>query len=211
MDKYQDGNRKKVRKYYEDVLSCIKQSNSNAECLDIGSGIGFTFEELIKHRFHDFQIDCIDLIPPEEVRIPEYVRSYRQISAERKFDLHKKYDYVFCFEVIEHIDCTDVLLTNCYHHLKEGGVLFIAHPNLAGIYARIELLLGYQPHILEVSNRYANLGSGMFGKLNNPTNTSIHHIRGITYRAMRELLQVNHFRVLKTFGSGAGGGIEVYS
>lgn len=210
MDKYQDGNKKEARRYYSDVLSCLRQGNEAIECLDIGSGIGFAFEKMVSQKFSGFSVDCIDRINAEEVNVPEYVRSYKQVSVEKRFCMDKKYDYIFCFEVIEHIDRTDILLKNCYDHLKTGGALFLSHPNLAGLCARMELLFGFQPHVLEVSNRYANYGTGVFGKMNNPAGNPIHHIRGITYRAMKEMLTANRFEIKKIFGSSAGGGILRY-
>ncbi|HOV97471.1 MAG TPA: hypothetical protein PLW49_00430, partial [bacterium] len=63
-----------------------------------------------------------------------------------------------------------------------------------------ELMLGFQPHILEVSNERANFGTGIFGKLNNRGNRPIHHIRGITHRAMKEMLEFNGFEIIKAIG-----------
>ena len=45
-----------------------------------------------------------------------------------------------------------------------------------------KLLCGFQPHVLEASNDYANFGSGAFGRWNNPSGVPVHHIRGITHR-----------------------------
>ncbi len=71
------------------------------------------------------------------------------------------------------------------NNLKDDGLLICSLPNLASIYARIELLLGFQPHVLEVSNVYGNFGTGIFGKLNNPPGVSIHHIRAFTHKAIK--------------------------
>jgi len=125
---------------------------------------------------------------------------YIQASVEEKLILNKKYDCVFCFEVIEHIDNTDILLANCYDNLKEDGLLFISVPNLASVYSRLELLMGYQPHLLEVSNEHANYGMGVFGRLNNPSDSVLHHIRGISFRAMKEMLEANQFKIIKAVG-----------
>jgi hypothetical protein len=102
--------------------------------------------------------------------------------------------------VIEHIDETDILLQNCYNNLKDDGLLICSLPNLASIYARIELLLGFQPHVLEVSNVYGNFGTGIFGKLNNRSGIPIHHIRGFTLRAIKEMLSYYNFQILKVYG-----------
>lgn len=93
-----------------------------------------------------------------------------------------------------------MLLKNCLNNLKDDGVLILSFPNLASIYSRIELLLGFQPHNLEVSNEVSNLGTGIFGKFNGGRGLPIHHIRGITHRAMKDLLGIHGFKVVKMFG-----------
>lgn len=145
-------------------------------------------------------VDCVDrLAINEHIRLPKNV-NYIQGSVDNKLVLEQKYDCIFCFEVIEHIDCTDILLENCFDNLKDDGLLFISMPNLASLYSRLELLLGYQPHLLEVSNKRANYGMGVFGRMNNPSDSVLHHIRGITYRAMKELLEANEFKIHKVMG-----------
>jgi hypothetical protein len=79
-------------------------------------------------------------------------------------------------------------------------VFFIAVPNLASLFSRIELLFGYQPHILEVSNEKANFGTGRMGFRNNPPNIPIHHIRGVSYRAMLDMLDFHGFSVISKRG-----------
>lgn len=41
---------------------------------------------------------------------------------------------------------------------------------------------------------------GVFAKLNNPKGRSIHHIRGISYRACKEIIQYKGFKVLASYG-----------
>lgn len=121
-------------------------------------------------------------------------------SVEEKFILKEKFDIVTFFELIEHIDKTDILLMNCFNNLKQGGYLIFSFPNLASLYARIELLLGYQPHILEVSNVYGNFGNKIIGNYANPLGNTIHHIRGITHRAMKEMIVYYNFKIEKIIG-----------
>lgn len=125
-------------------------------------------------------------------------------NIEVPFKLPQLYDIVFCFEVIEHIDKTDILLENCYKNLKDNGIFMIAFPNLASLYSRIELMFGFQPHIIEISNIKANFGTGIFGRMNNPHDEPIHHIRGITYGAMKEMLKFNNFKIIKTYNANKG-------
>jgi len=129
------------------------------------------------------------------------INKFIQQDLEVPFQLPDIYDIVFCFEVIEHVDKTDVLLENCYNHLKKDGLFIIAVPNLSSLFTRIELLLGFQPHILEVSNKKANFGMGVFGRLNNPDDELLHHIRGITYKAMKEMLEFYNFKIVRSIKS----------
>ncbi len=187
------------RVYWDAVIRNMPRYDCN--CLDIGCGIRFPFEKYIFMRRKDI-IDCIDIFQFTKEEIPVCINRYFNCSAEEPLDVcEEEYDCIFCFEVLEHVDRTDELIRNCYNHLKNGGgKLFIAVPNLASIFSRVELLLGYQPHLLESSNEFPNCGMGVFGKKNNPKNKSIHHIRGITYYAMKELLRVHGFEIIKCNG-----------
>lgn len=164
-NEFQSGNVAWDRDYFNEVIQNMPQKGQ--ECLDMGSGMLFAFEEkLFKARNGRDTVDCVDRIhlEPENGQILKYINSYHQVSIEKEMRLDKKYDCIFCFEVVEHVDKTDVLIKNCYNNLKRGGLLFFGFPNLASIYGRVELLLGFQPHVLEISNEYGNLGGGDFRK-----------------------------------------------
>lgn len=173
--------------------------------LDVGSGVNYGLEKMIyrkRAKYNDL-IDCVDRTPGSDAK-PHFIRNHFQYNVENELDLGEEYDAVVCFEVMEHVDHTDILLQNCLRHLMKNGRFYLYIPNLSSIYARIELLLGYQPHILEVSNEYANFGGGVFGALNSPQGITIHHIRGITYRACKEMLSYSGFQILEERGFSHG-------
>jgi 2-polyprenyl-3-methyl-5-hydroxy-6-metoxy-1,4-benzoquinol methylase len=180
--------------FYELTFNYIKNGD---KLLNLGCGINFNFEKALAKAKQVRMASCDIIDCPAK---PDSIAEYINKSVEEKLDLNAKFDVVTFFELIEHIDKTDELLKNCFNNLKDDGVLIFSFPNLASIYARIELLLGFQPHILEVSNEFANFGTGIFGKLNNKTNTTIHHIRGITHKAMKEMVNYHGFRIIKTIG-----------
>lgn len=192
------------RYIFKELPSC------SLKCLDLGSGIAFAFEKQLDEIRNGIDtVDCID-INELNFPLPQYINSYKNLSVEENIRLGE-YDVVFCFEVIEHIDKVDMLLKNCYNNLKKGGMLFLSHANLASFWSRLELLFGFQPHILEASNEFPNSGMGLFGEKNNPTNSSIHHIRGITCKAMKELLVANGFSIDNYWGqSNAGRFLELF-
>ncbi|GAI38066.1 unnamed protein product [marine sediment metagenome] len=176
---------------------CFNYVNDGDSICNMGSGITFTFEkELLK--FKKVKISCIDVIPLNEK--PEFIEKYVSKNVEELFYFKKKFDLIFFFELIEHIDNTDILFRNIYNNLKDDALMIFSFPNLSSIYIRLELLFGFQPHILEVSNICGVFGTGIFGNFNNPKRKSIHHIRGITNKAMKELVKYHGFRIEKIIG-----------
>jgi hypothetical protein len=65
---------------------------------------------------------------------------------------------------------------------------------------RIELLLGFQPHVLEVSKISSTFGTGKFGKFNSPGGKSIGHINGITVAAMIDMAKSSGLTLTNSWG-----------
>lgn len=170
--------------------------NDNDRVLNLGCGQRFNFERLISSQ-KSVEFTSVDI---QSIKPPKFVNKFIVQDVENRFLFEEKFDVVTFFELIEHIDKTDVLLKNCFNNLKKEGTLIFSFPNLASLYARIELMFGLQPHILEISNERANFGTGIFGRLNNKVNRPIHHIRGITHKAMREFVQYHGFKILHMIG-----------
>jgi 2-polyprenyl-3-methyl-5-hydroxy-6-metoxy-1,4-benzoquinol methylase len=180
--------------FYEYVLKWIKEGDN---VLNLGCGLYFNFERLVKEKREKITLTSVDILPAKK---PPFVDEFILQDVEMPFKLKRKFDVVTFFELIEHIDKTDILLKNCFNNLKKGGLLIFSFPNLSSFWCRLELFLGFQPHILEVSNKKANFGTGIFGRLNNSQNQPIHHLRGITYKAMREMVEFYGFKIIKTCG-----------
>lgn len=172
--------------------------------LNLGSGVAFGFEHYCQAINPRAELCSVDRLsdPREEGFITRYIQA--DLETDCVIGELASYDMVCLFEVIEHVDKTDVLLRNAIRHCRTGGVIAVSFPNLASLYGRVELLLGYQPHVLEVSNEVANCGSGWFGRLNNPTNVPIHHIRGIASQAGKELLEHHGLTIRKSLGASHG-------
>lgn len=183
------------RSFYGEVIKYLKEGDV---VLNLGCGNFFRFERLTK-KVKDVSFISIDIIKVKE--IPDFVDEYIYQSVEEPFKLKKKFDVVTFFELIEHLDKTDILLENCYNNLREGGLLIFSFPNLSSIICRLALLLGYQPYMLEVSNIRPDFGGGLIARMNNPKGIASHHIRGFTYKAMTELIKYHGFTVEKTFST----------
>lgn len=182
--------------FYENIMPYLKNAKT---LMNLGCGERFNFERILKSRFSKINVTSADRLIKPNFEIPS--DKYNTVDLEKIIKVGH-YDVITFFEVIEHLDNTDSLMRTCYQNLLPGGLLIFSFPNLASIYGRIELLLGYQPHILEVSNEAGHFGTGIFGKLNgNLQNESIHHIRGITAKAMTELIKFHGFKLIKQMGA----------
>lgn len=109
------------------------------------------------------------------------------------------FDAVYCGEVIEHVYDPDHLLDEIYRVLKPAGTCVITTPNLAGYANRVALLLGYQPFSTAVSPNHEGMGKLMIGDSEGQWG----HIRVFTARALKELLELHHFRVKRMIGCSA--------
>jgi SAM-dependent methyltransferase len=104
-------------------------------------------------------------------------------------------DAILCSDVLEHIADVDSLLQSSYSALKDSGLFILSVPNLASIFDRLALLLGFQPFQLEVS------ASGKFGDIRGWKRPVVGHIRGFTLRAVTQLLEYHGFRVKSVKGT----------
>lgn len=104
------------------------------------------------------------------------------------------FDLIFCGDVIEHTLDTDYFISEMSRVMKKGAYLIITTPNIASLWNRIFLMLGYQPHQLGVSERKS------YGNPFLKSDRSWGHTKVFTYRALREFLKDSGFTVLKIYG-----------
>lgn len=108
------------------------------------------------------------------------------------------FDAIFAGEILEHLFDPDHCLTEIHRVLARKGLCVITTPNLASIHNRLALLLGYQPFCMGVSAR-TNMG-----RIYEPDSSqSLDHIRVLTLRSLKKLLEVNRFEIVEVKGSCA--------
>jgi len=190
-------------KYYKYVLTKIVHQQN---ILNLGSGSHFEFERQVKGNLGgegiDVNVTSVDSYPLEVV--PEGIK-YIQSEISKVLTnnlISGTFGCITCFETVEHLEDTDSLLDLVRTLLDPtSGLFVISFPNLSSIFCRLELLFGFQPHVLEISNRIGPLGMGVMGRFNySNQDQAIHHMRGITFRAMREFLIRNNFEILEAKG-----------
>lgn len=159
--------------------------------LDVACGVsllGKTFSD------HVYGFD----INPQAVKVAQKNGLKARLGdVEKKWDYPNSYfDIVIACHIIEHVVYTDRLILEAKRVLKKGGILIIVTPNLAAWFNRILLLFGIQPFFTEVSTIDKTLGlkfTRNLTKLRNP----LGHLRVFTPGALKDILELQGFRILK--------------
>ena len=164
--------------------------------LDIGCGDIFLSKNILKEckieEYHGIDISGAGVLAAKELGIKAIKLN---IDEESLLYEDSYFDMVLAGELIEHLFNPDHLLSQVYRVLKKGGYFILTTPNLASWHNRIALLLGYQPHYSEVSTKY-NIGKLMATNKNDVSG----HLRLFTLRALRQLLELYNYKIIKILG-----------
>jgi SAM-dependent methyltransferase len=161
------------------------------QVLDVGCG---------KQALLSGQVEPQDEYSACDIQIPEvpldrFQRVDLNVESVKEALTDRQFDVIFCGEVIEHLFSPDALLVDLRSLLRPDGLLILSTPNLAYWANRILLPLGISPLFLENSaliklgRRFHSLGQG---------NETQGHIRLFTYTAVRDLLRLHNFELLRT-------------
>jgi hypothetical protein len=103
-----DGNKVRPRAYYRHLEQIIKNSRT---LLNLGSGTTFAFEKLCKQWNRSLQIVSTDISYLSD--FPDFIHAFHSVNVAAPLDLPDSlFDVVTCFEVIEHVENTDLLIQN---------------------------------------------------------------------------------------------------
>jgi len=163
----------------------INSTKENINVLDIGCGEGI-FGKILRERVKsgvsivgvDISKKAIELSKPfyDEV----HTLNVDEVRLSNIFNT--KFNFVICFEVMEHIIYPERFLEEIYTLLKNDGKLITSIPNFAFLKNRITVLRGnfpYEQHIFH----------------------SAEHIHYFTFYSFKKLLNEKGFNVISTEGS----------
>lgn len=174
--------------------------------LDTGCGDIFLSKNILENcdieEYHGIDISDSGVLEAQQMRIKAI-----KLNVDQEYLPYKDnyFDFIFAGELIEHLFDPDHLLLEVYRVLKEEGYFMLTTPNLASWHNRIALLLGYQPHYSEVSTKYS------VGKLMTTDKYDVSgHLRLFTLRALKELLYLYNFKIIKIIGHGTEMFIDKY-
>ncbi len=157
--------------------------------LDIGCGENAV---LYRHKVPgDTYIGC-DYYKKIDVRIDKYIQVDLMTEDLSKKLKGKKFDVVFCGEVIEHLFSPDHMLEEVRKLMHNKSIFILSTPNLGYYMNRIMLLLGISPFYLENSSKY-KLGRRF--KFLGQGNSTEGHIRLFTYEALVDLIRIEKFKI----------------
>ena len=111
------------------------------KALDVGAGIGLLSDRLIVNGRFDFVVGADFIYPHPTLRHIPWVRC--DLNVDLPFS-NEQFDFIFCAEVIEHLENPWGLARDLYRLLKDNGVLLLSTPNNESIRNYLSLLLrGY--------------------------------------------------------------------
>ena len=110
--------------------------------LEIGCGLGVLRQML--EAATKWNVDAMDLNAGALFRsAPGRGRTALYNIHDRAPELAAKYDAIFLFDVIEHIDDPVSFMTSALYHLKPGGHVFVNVPALQSLYSTFDVAVGH--------------------------------------------------------------------
>ncbi len=104
--------------------------NRDLQCLEIGCGNGSFISNINSYGFKMAGIDISD----KAVQVAQEKNPSSVIAKKNFFDLKDKYDIVFCFEVLEHIENDLDAIRKISQLIKDGGFLICSVPAHGSLY-----------------------------------------------------------------------------
>ncbi len=182
---------KRLSIFIKEYYSHKKKRRKKFRLLDIGCGRNT--ELFFRKKSEDIYYGC-DFFYNTKKSLKNYISiDLNEESLSLKFK-NKKFDVIFCGEVIEHLFSPDKLIDEIKELMDENSILILSTPNLGYYLNRLMLFFGVSPFFLENSSetklgrKFKFLGQG---------NKTEGHIKVFTYGAIKDLLKQKGFEVVK--------------
>lgn len=122
--------KKKIQDLKNEIYFIKKNiKNKKPRIIDLGCGFGF-FLEAFGKKWEKVGVELSDLpIQKNFAKYNIYKFDIEKKLTRNKLNLLGKFDVVFTYHVIEHLNKPEELIYNSYRLLKKGGYLIIGTPN----------------------------------------------------------------------------------
>jgi len=184
----------------------------NDTFLDVGCGNG-RFMYFAQRKFSDLKIRLcgVDYSRAEIKTVKKRGLEAHQGDLSKGINFEKNsQDIVYAGEVIEHLYDPDFFLKEINRVLKLGGYFILTTPNLCAWYNRMLILFGIQPLFLESSTQSKLVGADFLKKFKQDAHP-VGHVRIFTFGAMKDLLEMNGFKILSVKGSIFDSGLPKFA
>lgn len=181
----------RLKVFAKEYLEYKRLASRPIDILDIGCGKGC---ELFKHKEREDKYFGCDFYQKINVEIDAYTQidlNEEKLSTKYK---NQKFDVIFCGEVIEHLFSPDELLDEMKGLMHKDSILILSTPNLSYYLNRIMLLFGISPFFLENSSE---IKLGRKFKFIGQLNKTEGHIKVFTYGAIKDLLKLKGFKIIR--------------
>lgn len=176
---FEFGRNVRIKRIYDIIYDSI-DNVKNKKILDVGCWTGDIIEKFV-YENKCFGVD----ISENAIGIARNrgIDAYKINFDKDKFPFDNEcFDIILCSEVLEHIIDQDFVLKNIYNALKRDGSFVCTIPNInTPVSWFIQIFLDLPP---KNSARYKSV-----------------HYRDFTYRLARKMLELNGFKIIKTYGT----------
>ena len=117
---------KKIPDYIEEIKYIFSiYSHKNQSFIDLGCSYGH-FYEIYKSYFKNIFFADLSDIRAEKVKSYPFIK----VNLNEKQIFEQKFDFIFCLEVIEHIENENILFDNLREIANDNGYLLFSTPNV---------------------------------------------------------------------------------
>ncbi|UCD20854.1 MAG: methyltransferase domain-containing protein [archaeon] len=185
-----------IKKYpkIERILRNLKNREKINMILD-GGGTDYSYY-FLKKIFPKSKIISLNLNKKEMANVHNpFIGSVENLSKKFKKGY---FDLIFLCDTLEHLFSPEKFIEGARHCLKEGGHLLISTPNLASIYNRFFILLGFSP------SNYHSTGGPCIGNPFMRERFGGEHKSVFTYSGLKHWMQINRFEIVALDGFDYG-------
>lgn len=183
----------------------LLEANPKAKLLDLGCNDGkWTIKLAQKAKTNN--IYGLDIVNPRLKQAGKLGIETKQADLNQKLPYQSNsFDIVHANQVIEHLNNTDLFISEIYRILKKGAYAVISTENLASWHNIFALVLGFMPFSLtNVTMKTADLGNPLAPNYNKDfyESSSWQHQRVFTIHGLSHLFKLHGFKIEKVLGSG---------
>jgi 2-polyprenyl-3-methyl-5-hydroxy-6-metoxy-1,4-benzoquinol methylase len=188
---------------HQNILN-LSENNTKARFIDLGCDDGL-LTQLIGNKIQTSDVYGADIVTKRLDLAGGYGIKTKKQDLNSKFNMRSNYfDVVTANQVIEHINNSDIFISEVYRIIKPGGYAIISTENASSWINIMASLFGWQIFSLtNFSQKKRSLGNPL--SIHRGEDTELNswlHVRIYNINGLKEYFKVFGFKVEKITGSG---------